>query len=140
SAIDKLCEFLHQMGMSNAPIPSNYRIKPDKQARIDKIKPFTTEEIKMLQANIIHTYSDLKFKHREAKQEQLKLIFALYYACGLRRNEGYRLTINDIDFERKTVFVKQGKGYKDRIVPMNKSVCDALQHYIYNFRNLYKLS
>src|SRR5690606_5240428 len=27
TAIDKLCEFLHQMGMSNAPIPTAYRIR-----------------------------------------------------------------------------------------------------------------
>lgn len=138
-AIDKLCEYLHQMGMSNAPTPTNYRLKVDKQARIQNIQPFTKEEIKALQTNIGNTYSNLPFKQREAKQEQLKLIFALYYGCGLRRNEGYKLTVNDIDFEKKTIFVKQGKNYKDRIVPMNTGVCKALEHYIYNFRNLQKV-
>src|SRR5690606_32705812 len=49
------------------------------------------------------------------------------------------LTAEDIDFEKRTVFVKQGKGYKDRIVPMSKGVYDTLQDYIYNFRNLQKL-
>lgn len=138
TAIDKLFEFLHQMGMNEAPIPTNYRITPDKQARINNIEPFTIEEIKELQANINNTYSQLSFKHREVKQEQLKLIFALYYACGLRRKEGYNLTVNDIDFDKKIIFVKQGKNYKDRIVPMNNSVYKALEHYIYNFRNLQK--
>ena len=138
-ATDKFLEFLHQMGMSNAPIPTNYRIKPDKQQRINNIQPFTKEEIKTLQNNIENTYSQLPYKTKEAKQEQLKLIFALYYGCGLRRNEGYKLTVNDIDFDKKTLFVKQGKNYKDRIIPMNTSVCKALEHYIYNYRNLLKL-
>ena len=138
-AIDKLLEFLHQMDLQTAPIPTNYRIKPDKQQRINNIQPFTKEEIKALQANISNTYSTLNFKHREEKQEQLKLIFALYYGCGLRRNEAYKLTVNDIDFDKKTLFVKQGKNYKDRIIPMNTSVCKALEHYIYNYRNLLKL-
>lgn len=138
-AIDKLLEFLHQMNLQTAPIPTNFRIKPDKQERINKIKPLTQEEINILQAHIEETYSHYPFKHREKKHEQLKLIFALYYGCGLRRGEGYKLTSNDIDFDKKTIFVKQGKNYKDRIVPMNAGVYNTLQHYIYNFRNLLKL-
>jgi integrase/recombinase XerD len=139
-AIDKLLEFLHQMGMNTAPTPTNYRIKPDKEQRIKNIQPLTKEEIKTLQANINDIYSQLPFTQREQKQEQLKLMFALYYGCGLRRNEGYKLTVNDIDFDKKTLFVKQGKNYKDRIIPMNTSVCKALEHYIYNYRNLLKLN
>jgi integrase/recombinase XerD len=138
-AIDKLLEFLHQMGLQTAPIPTNYRIKPDKEQRIKNIQPLTKEEIKQLQDNIINTYSSFTFTQREQKQEQLKLIFALYYGCGLRRNEGYKLTVNDIDFDKKTIFIKQGKNYKDRIIPMNTGVLKALEHYIYNYRNLQKV-
>jgi integrase/recombinase XerD len=138
-AIDKLCEYLHQMGLHTAPIPTNYRIKPDKEQRIKNIQPLTKEEIKTLQTNICNAFGNMAFKNREVKQEELKLIFALYYGCGLRRNEGYKLTISDIDFEKKTIFIKQGKNYKDRIIPMNTGVLKALEHYIYNFRNLQKL-
>jgi integrase/recombinase XerD len=138
-AIDKLCEYLHQMGLHTAPTPTNYRLKPDKEQRIKNIQPLTKEEIKTLQNNISNTYSHFNFKQREPKQEELKLIFALYYGCGLRRNEGYKLTVNNIDFEKKTIFIKQGKNYKDRIIPMNTGVLKALEHYIYNFRNLQKL-
>jgi integrase/recombinase XerD len=139
-AIDKLLEFLHQMGMSAAPTPTNHRIKPDKEQRIKNIQPLTQQEIKTLQANIINTYSNLSFIQQERKHEQLKLIFALYYGCGLRRTEGFKLTVNDIDFDKKTIFIKQGKNYKDSIIPMNTSVCKALEHYIYNFRNLQKVN
>lgn len=138
-AIDKLCEFLHQMGMNQAPTPTNFRMTIDNQERADNIQPFTQAEIKELQSNIENIYPNLPFALRETKQEQLKLIFALYYGCGLRRSEGYGLNLDDIDFEKKTVFVKQGKNYKDRIVPMNTGVYKALEHYIYNFRHLQKL-
>jgi integrase/recombinase XerD len=138
-AIDKLCEYLHQMGLHTAPTPTNFRLKPDKLQRIKNIQPLTIDEIKTLQANISNAFCDMPFKQREVKQEELKLIFALYYGCGLRRNEGYKLTISDIDFEKKTIFIKQGKNYKDRIIPMNTGVLKALEHYIYNFRNLQKL-
>jgi integrase/recombinase XerD len=110
AAVDKLLEFLHQMGLHSAPSPSNHRLKVDKQERINKIAPFTHAEIQALQESIAGTYQGLPHAEREAKQEQLKLVFALYYGCGLRRTEGYRLTVHDIDFDRRTVFVKQGKG------------------------------
>jgi len=138
SAVDKLCEFLHQIGMKNTPIPTNYRLKVDKQLRIQNIEPFTQDEIKILRSNIENTYNHFPFTQKEAKHEQLKLIFALYYACGLRRKEGFNLTIQDIDFDKRTLFIRQGKNYKDRILPMNESVYKALQHYIYNFRALQK--
>jgi integrase/recombinase XerD len=138
-AVDKLLEFLHQIGKDNVPVPTNFRIKIDEKTRINNIQPFSKEEIKTLQANIKNTYKRYCYKEREPKHEQLKLIFALYYACGLRRTEGYNLTINDIDFDKKTIFIRQGKNYKDRIVPINESVCKAIEHYIYNFRNFYKL-
>jgi integrase/recombinase XerD len=136
--IDKLLEFLQNAGMQNVPLPTAYRIRQDRKAREEKIQALTKDEIKTLQNNIHNTYGHFDFKLREKKHEELKLIFALYYACGLRRSEGFKLTINDIDFERRAIFIKQGKGYKDRIVPMNNNVHNALQHYIYNFRNLQK--
>jgi integrase/recombinase XerD len=140
-AVDKLCQFLHDMGMNNAPAPLNFRIKIDqRQENIDKIEPFTIEEIKQLQQAISLTYPHYSFKLQEQRHKELELIFALCYGCALRRMEAYKLTVKDIDFDRKTLFVKQGKGYKDRIVPLNDNVCNILKDYIYNFRNLLKLS
>ncbi len=138
SAVDKLLEFLHGQGAKNVPVPTGYRLYVDKDERIRNIKPFTQAEIKTLYDCIEHIYPNMDFIRRQAKQEQLKLVFALYYGCGLRRSEGYRLTFDDIDFERRTVFVRQGKGYKDRIVPMSAGVYTILQDYIYNFRNKLK--
>jgi len=68
------------------------------------------------------------------------LIFALYYGCGLRQSEGYNLQIQDVDFDKKTVFVRQGKNYKDRIVPMSAGVYDTLRDYVYNYRHRLKLN
>jgi integrase/recombinase XerD len=138
NAIDKLMEFLHQTGMDNAPTPQNRRIPIDEDERIRNIQPFSIDEIKTLQAQIENTYPDFGYKHRQLKHYQLKLIFTLYYACGLRLREGLKLTAQDIDFNRRTLFVRQGKNGKDRIVPLSENVCNALQDYVYNFRNLIK--
>lgn len=46
----------------------------------------------------------------------------LYYGCGLRKSEGLKLTTKDVDFENKTLFVRQGKKYKHRIIPLNDNI------------------
>jgi len=137
-AIDKLCEFLHQSGMEAAPIATNFRVKIDKEERIRNINPFTQEEIKILYNCIEKIHPRRPFRERQMQQYETKLIFALLYGCGLRRTEAYNLQIQDVDFDKKTIFIKQGKGYKDRIIPMSASVYRDLQDYIYNFRHTLK--
>jgi len=139
-ALDKLLEFLHQYGVTSAPLPTNKRMEIDKQERIKKIEVLTQQEIKTLFDCIPNTYSTFPFAERQAKQYELKLIFALLYGCGLRCLEGWNLQIKDVDFDKKTIFVRQGKNYKDRIVPMNNNVYEVVKDYIYNFRKTLKLN
>lgn len=138
TAIDKLCEFLNQINAQTNLVPTGYRIALDESQRIKKIEPFSVEEIKQLQATINDCYLHLEHEHKTIKQEQLKLIFVLYYGCGLRLSEGFNLTPKEIDFNKRTIFIHQGKGYKDRIIPMSDNVYTALQDYIYNFRSQIK--
>jgi integrase/recombinase XerD len=133
-AIDKLLEFLHGQGLKSTPVPTNYRMRVDKNERIRKLETLSQDQIKTLYNTIENTYLDLDLVYREKKHYTLKLIFALYYGCGLRLSEGAKIRLQDIDFERKTIFVEQGKNYKDRIIPMSAGVYNGLQDYIYNFR------
>ena len=139
-AVDKLLEFLHQYGRTNAPIPTKKFIKTDRTERIYKIETLTQAEIKTLYENIQNTFPALPFERRQAAHYELKLVFALFYGCGLRRSEGYKLQIQDINFDQKTVFVEQGKNYKDRIIPMSEGVYRELQDYVYNYRTRLKLN
>jgi integrase/recombinase XerD len=136
-AIDKFLEFLSVQGL--AITPTNHRLKIYKDQHIKSIEPFTQEQIKTLYQTIPNTYQHLKFNLREKRHYELKLIFALYYACGLRLLEGLRLTVQNIDFERRTIFIEKGKNYKDRFIPMSAGVYRDLQDYVYNYRNTLKL-
>lgn len=44
-----------------------------------------------------------------------KLLISLAYGAGLRVSEVVNLRVQDLDFERKLVYVRQGKGNKDRV-------------------------
>lgn len=136
--VDKLLRFLHQQGFNKILLPTNHRIKKSQIQKAWDTEPFTQEEIKTLREHIPLSCKNLPYEKRERKQRQLELVFVLFYGCGLRRKEGFNLTVQNIDFDRKTLFVNQGKNYKDRIIPLNDNLCKALEDYIYNFRNLQK--
>ncbi len=44
------------------------------------------------------------------------LIARLLYGTGMRLLEGLRLRVKDVDFDRRAVVVREGKGWKDRVV------------------------
>lgn len=50
-----------------------------------------------------------------------KAMLALYYGCGLRKNEGLSLKVEDILLEKELVLVRKGKGYKARYVPLTST-------------------
>jgi integrase/recombinase XerD len=49
-----------------------------------------------------------------------RVVLTLIYSAGLRGQEAINLKISDIDFERRTIHIRQSKYKKDRIVPLAK--------------------
>lgn len=58
------------------------------------------------------------------------LMAALLYGAGLRLMECVRLRIQDIDFGQNLIFVRSGKGGKDRTTVLPTNIRDELQHHI----------
>jgi site-specific recombinase XerD len=58
-----------------------------------------------------------------------RLVFETIYACGLRVTEAIQLKVRDIDRDRMTVRIEQGKGRKDRYVPLSKRLLRRLEQY-----------
>ncbi|MCK5610621.1 integron integrase [Candidatus Pacearchaeota archaeon] len=51
-----------------------------------------------------------------------KLIASFLYGCGLRLTEGCSMRIKDLDFEGDKVYIRAGKGDKDRVVMMPQAI------------------
>ena len=49
-----------------------------------------------------------------------RAVLEVFYSCALRRSELIDLDLGDLDFARGTVFVRCGKGAKDRYVPIGE--------------------
>lgn len=57
-------------------------------------------------------------------------IFSTFIFAGLRKNELLNLKLTDVDIENLTIFVHQGKGAKDRIIPMSFTLAQSLKRYL----------
>ncbi len=71
----------------------------------------------LTQAGVQAVLSNLEGTH--------KLLASLLYGCGMRLMEGLRLRVKDVDFDRKVIIVRDGKGGKDRVVMLPQSIVPA---------------
>jgi integrase/recombinase XerD len=69
-----------------------------------------------------------------------RAMLGIYYGCGLRRNEGISLEVGDVLLKQRLVFVKKGKGYRQRYVPMSEAVAEDLEGYILSARPLLQVA
>lgn len=58
----------------------------------------------------------------------------MIYSCGLRLSEGINLRIEDIDSHRMLVHVRNGKGGRDRYVPLAEKTLEYLRTYWATYR------
>lgn len=63
-----------------------------------------------------------------------RCMLEVLYCTGIRRSELARLNIRDIDRDRKTLMVRQGKGKKDRLVPIHHRCITWLNAYLTDSR------
>jgi len=91
----------------------------------------TKAEIKKL-----HEASYEPGKHNSAAIGQRdRAMIAILYGCGLRRNEASRLNLSDIDLIKQRLFVKRGKGGKQRYVPIATKNAEDIRSYLEEGRN-----
>ncbi|QMU65480.1 MAG: tyrosine-type recombinase/integrase [Flavobacteriaceae bacterium] len=138
-ALYKFTEYLRQTGRILLPT-LNIDWENDDTKQIETL---TTEEIQQLYKatqfypkNIKHTRPEWYF---EAIALRDCAMLTIFYGCGLRRNEGYHLTVDDINFDKQILHVRKGKANKERLVPFNKTNLKYLEDYVFDGRiNLIK--
>ena len=66
------------------------------------------------------------------------LLAQLLYGTGMRLMECMRLRVKDVDFERLEILVRDGKGGKDRVTMLPRTLAPALQQHLVWRRALYQ--
>lgn len=117
---------------------SKYLIISGKQGfDIDmKLKPEKLQEKQIL--NLTEVKSLYKACDTTVYGIRDRAILNIFYACGLRRSEGQSLDIEDIILKESMIFVQKAKGYKERYVPINKTVKQDIENYIFTAREQLK--
>lgn len=70
------------------------------------------------------------FLHLPAIPKVNKLLIGLIYGCGLRCMEVRNIELHHLDFDRQMLHVVQGKGQKDRYVPLSEHLIRGLKTFI----------
>ncbi len=111
------------------------KVEPDKKIQFDKIpgprRPKTLPKV-MSKGEIVRLLAQVKNK---------KHIMMLYlaYGSGLRSGEILSLKVHDIDYENQQIWIRSGKGNKDRVVPMPHSIIILLRDYVLTYQPKYWL-
>jgi len=79
---------------------------------------------------VILNRSELKELFKTPVLLKHRIVLTLIYSAGLRSQEVINLKLSDIDFERKTIHIRQSKYKKDRIVPLSNYMAVGLKKYI----------
>ncbi|MFZ2298749.1 MAG: integron integrase [Aquabacterium sp.] len=66
------------------------------------------------------------------------LVASLLYGTGMRLMEGLRLRVKDIDFERREIVIREGKGSKDRVTVLPENLIDPLQQRLRKTQQLHQ--
>ncbi|TBV11916.1 integron integrase [Stutzerimonas kirkiae] len=74
----------------------------------------------------------------ERMQGVQRLVANLLYGSGLRLLEALRLRAKDVDFARREILVRDGKGQKDRVTMLPKRVVEPLQAHLEMVRRLHR--
>jgi len=98
----------------------------DINIRVSKILP---SYVKKSDIDLLLEALKSKRSHKETINRDILLI-DLAIHTGLRRSELANLKAGDIDLDRQVLIVRQGKGSKDRIIPISENTCDKLDGYV----------
>ncbi len=76
---------------------------------------------------VVLSSSEVKLLFLNMQNDKHRMMAGLMYGCGIRLMECLRLRVQDIDFYYKQIMVRNGKGKKDRVVPLPEKLIEVIQ-------------
>jgi len=95
------------------PLPVLQLVQPEKRRKLPVV--LSQEEVQRLLSLV--------------RDPCIRMCLTMIYSCGLRLREGTRLQVRDIDSSRMLLHIRNGKGGKDRYVPLPQRSLELLRAY-----------
>lgn len=122
SILRQLSKYIFSLG-KEAYMPSNTQSGEIKVSHIFSEK----ERIEFFTA--LDSLKTRSGKYGSMLLEECKVIFRLYYCCGLRLSEPLELKWSNVNLEQGWIKIIQSKGYKDRILWLPDDILGLLKEY-----------
>jgi site-specific recombinase XerD len=133
---DQVEDYLHELLRNSTPSESYfkhtiyglrflYRLEGLKEKRI--ALPSIQKEKKL---PTVLSREEMKSLLKVARLLKHRLLISLLYGCGLRCGEVCSILLKDIDLDRAMLLVRQGKGNKDRYVPLGNLLVRGITRFI----------
>lgn len=104
-----------------------------REFQIDAVRAKTPERLP-----VVLSRREVASVFAELDQRPYRLMAELMYGAGLRLMECCRLRVKDIDFDRKQIVVREGKGNKDRMVPLPERTAHGLEEQLAKVIRIHK--
>lgn len=108
--------YLHKNYAEDIEMPKVHKKLPPKLTRQQALR------ILEVVYNYPYDYTYLRYRNHA--------VFSMYIFAGLRKRELLNLKLADVDIQNMSVFVREGKGGKDRIVPICSTLAESLSRYL----------
>ena len=115
--LNSVCQFYHYLSEEEG-IPI---VNPVKKPNIMKLP-------RGLPKHLNDEHIETLFKNLKGPRD--RAMFMIMLRCGLRVEEVAHLSLGNIDLKRRTLFIQDGKGAKDRIVYISNDALAALLEYL----------
>jgi len=102
-----------------------YKVSLGRKGMIEHI-PFPRQEKRL---PVVPSVRELKALFSAVQNLKHRTVLMTMYAVGLRISEAMNLQISDIDSDRMLVRIRQGKGKRDRYVPLSSTLLNILREY-----------
>lgn len=86
---------------------------------------------------IVLSRDEVKRLLKAIDSDMHRMMAGLLYGAGMRLMECIRLRVCDVDFDYKTIVIRDGKGNKDRVVPLPARLADQLKRQIENVKTMH---
>lgn len=103
TTVNRFARYLRQTGQGNIEVPVHFKGQAQKPAVV-----LIEKEI----GRLYRQCDDSLLGMRD------RAMLGVFYGCGVRRNEAVHLKVKDVLPHRSVLYVRKGKGYKERYVPM----------------------
>lgn len=133
---DQVLDYLHLVKAKGSPSATFFKFTVYGMRYACKLRglPYEQFSLPAIDRNdklpVVLNASEVKALIKSCGLMKHRLLISLCYGCGLRCSEVRNLTLGDVDTERCMVHVRQGKGSKDRCLPMGIILSRGISNYI----------